>query len=83
MDEVAEKVEAPAESPAQFLGGEIHISIDPSTGRMNVQAPSNKVIAFGMLELAKSIIASQPVVQPRPAIIPANPGQISKLARQH
>lgn len=43
----------------QFIGGEIRIVADARTGSINVQAPANLLVAFGMLEAAKVVLVQQ------------------------
>lgn len=42
-----------------FIGGEIHIIADARTGSIQVNAPQNLVIAFGLIEAAKMILVQR------------------------
>lgn len=66
---------------AVSIGGEIRVSLNPQTGELSVNAPVNKVIALGLLELARAaILQAQP---PRPAVEVPNLAEINNLGRSH
>lgn len=52
---VEEKIEEVNEV-GKFIGGEIRIVADPETGRIGVSAPQNFIIAFGLIEVGKTIL---------------------------
>lgn len=66
-----------------FIGGEVHIIADAATGQISVNAPSNKLIAYGLLKMAEEIIAGQkiPSAPTRPMIMPVGADALSKLKR--
>ena len=53
------KTETPgADIPGSF-SGEIHI-IATGDGQVQIAAPSNKILAYGLLEIAKDVIRAEP-----------------------
>lgn len=48
-----------AEVMGQFIGGKVVIEADPRTGGIMVSAPSNMIVSFGLLEIAKQILADR------------------------
>lgn len=83
MNEVEAK-EKPAEPETQrIITGEIHIIVDDKTGAVMVNAPANKLIAYGLLELAKEIISKQSAPKaPQPSILRAGADALKTLDRR-
>lgn len=52
----------------------IVIEYDPQTGQVGVNAPQDKILAFGMLELAKQALAAQKPEEKRIVPVGAIPG---------
>lgn len=70
--------------PGPFLGGEVHIIADAQTGGIQVNAPQNLIIAFGLLEAAKMILVErqQQMMRKRtPEIVRPGADALSKLSR--
>ena len=53
-------VKQPEQEEMRMIVGEVHIIVDPSNGQVKVSAPANKIVALGLLELAKAIVINQP-----------------------
>lgn len=83
---VPEVAEIPAKA-GNFIGAEIHIISDARTGAVSVNAPPNMIVAFGLIEVAKSILiedrnAKIAKAMAQPKIIPAGAGDIAALMRK-
>lgn len=83
--QVAPTVSEESAPQGNFLGGEIHIVADPVTGGISVNAPPNLVIAFGLMEMAKVLLAQrqQEAMRkaPPPAIIRGDSAMVDKIAK--
>lgn len=53
---------------------QIVITFTPDNGNINVSAPTDKIIAYGLLEIAREVIAARPKEEPskliRPVVVP-------------
>lgn len=80
---MSEETEVKPPEPAEIISGEIHLVIDAKTGAMKFSGPANKIVAYGMLELAKEIIRTQSArpAQP-PAILKAGADTLKMLDRR-
>jgi hypothetical protein len=72
------------EKDQQLIAGEVHILVDQTTGAISVNAPANMVVALGLIEMAKIILADNHkanlAAAPRdPQIIKAGMEALDKL----
>lgn len=82
--------ETAAPNASMFIGGEIHIVADGKTGAIRVNAPQNRIVAYGLLDMAKEILADEArrahavvekAMNERKTIIPASEADMKTLGR--
>lgn len=49
---------------------QVVVTFDPRTGTVNVSAPTDKIVAYGLLEMAREAIASRAKEEPSKLIRP-------------
>ena len=78
MDETPNAPGAPARPVAT-----ITITFDPSNGQVNVGGDiENKLLSYGLLDLAREAIQDFHVKQFQSRIVPANPGMLHLLGKK-